>query len=201
MVSPFADVEASADYADSLLRGELVRLRPVTEDDLTWLDRWWAHPQWAVLQQSSVRPGPAGAAAEMFRSWSGNTTPGSVGLSIETLADSTFVGHATLYGGSLPARAATLAILVGPGYVGRGYGSDAVRTLLRYGFLEMGLNRVELRVWAFNTRGIRAYARAGFVEEGRRREAVFHDGAFDDEVLMSVLAREWLAVQAAAAPD
>ena len=49
----------------------------------------------------------------------------------------------------------------------------------------------ELRVWAFNTRAIRAYEKSGFVLKGRRREAVFHDGKFHDELVMSVLAADY----------
>lgn len=187
----FDDVEEAAGYGRELLHGARVRLRPLADDDLALLDEWWSDPQWAVLQQATVRPRPIGSAMEVFRGWSANDTPGAVGFSIESLSDGVFLGHATLFGASLPVRAATLAVIVGPPFVGQGYGSDAVRVLVRYGFDELGLNRIELRTWAYNTRGLRAYLRAGFVEEGRRREAVFHDGAFHDEVLMSMLRREW----------
>jgi RimJ/RimL family protein N-acetyltransferase len=40
-------------------------------------------------------------------------------------------------------------------------------------------------------RAIAAYRKAGFTEEGRAREAVFHDGHWYDEVSMAILAREW----------
>ncbi|WP_345372551.1 GNAT family N-acetyltransferase [Frondihabitans cladoniiphilus] len=142
-----------------------------------------------------MRPRPEGAAAEMFREWSANTGPGSVGFSVCSLATDELVGHATLYGAALPWRAGTLAILLGPDFTDRGLGTDAVRTLVRYGFLEMALNQIELRVWAFNARARRAYAKAGFVEEGVRRQVVFHDGEFHDEVIMAVLAAEWRAAQ------
>ena len=45
----------------------------------------------------------------------------------------------------------------------------------------------------FNQAGIRAYEKAGFTVEGRRRESVLHDGRWYDDVLMSVLDREWAA--------
>jgi len=63
--------------------------------------------------------------------------------------------------------------------------------MVRYGFLELGLNRVGLNVWAYNDRAIAAYRKAGFVEEGRTREAVWHDGRFHDELSMGLLASEW----------
>ncbi len=57
----------------------------------------------------------------------------------------------------------------------------------------MGLNRIEIQVHAFNDRARAVYRKAGYVEEGVRREAVFHDGRFHDEVIMSALARDWPA--------
>ncbi|UNX55076.1 GNAT family N-acetyltransferase [Georgenia sp. TF02-10] len=183
--------DAARAYGRDLLVGRHVRLRPLADADLPVLDRWWQDPQWQVLQQGSVLPRPAGPAGEQFRSWSGNAGPGSVGFCVETLAEGQLAGHIVVFGAGLPARAGTLAVILGPPFTGRGLGPDAVDVMLGYAFREMGLNRVELRVWAFNTDAIRAYERCGFVVEGRRREAAFHDGRFHDEVLMGVLAREW----------
>jgi RimJ/RimL family protein N-acetyltransferase len=55
-----------------------------------------------------------------------------------------------------------------------------------------------LGVASFNLPGIRAYEKAGFVEEGRHRESVLHDGRWYDEVLMSILDHEWAARRSSA---
>jgi RimJ/RimL family protein N-acetyltransferase len=94
-------------------------------------------------------------------------------------------------------RCATLGIALGREHISRGYGSDAMRTIVDYGFRELGLHRIQLIVAPFNPAGIRAYEKAGFVEEGRHRESVLHDGRWYDEVLMSVLDREWEARRSA----
>ncbi|HEY6313269.1 MAG TPA: GNAT family protein [Streptosporangiaceae bacterium] len=73
-------------------------------------------------------------------------------------------------------RCATLGIALGREYIGHGYGTDAMRVIVGYGFREMGLHSIQLSVAAFNPAGIRAYEKAGFVEEGRHRESVLHDG-------------------------
>ena len=101
----------------------------------------------------------------------------------------------TLYGADVRTRSATLAAMIGREHLGRGYGSDAVRVLVRYGFQETGLHRIELATAAFNDRALATYRAAGFVEEGRRRQVCFHDGRFHDEVLMSLLAAEWRTAQ------
>ena len=185
------DVDEAAQYAQSLFAGQSVRLRPLREEDLPYLEQWWFDPAIVVLQNATVLPRPEGAVSEQFLQWSANTDSSSVGFSIELIESGEFIGHVTLFGRNAINQSATLAIILGPEFHGRGYGTDAVRLTLRYGFLQLGLNRVELRTWAFNTRGIAAYANAGFVEEGRLREAVFFNGRRHDEVIMAILGDDW----------
>jgi RimJ/RimL family protein N-acetyltransferase len=184
------DTDAAHRYGRDLLVGESVRLRALEERDIVHLERWWTDPEWQQLQQATVRPRPEGATGDLFRRWSRNDEPGAAGFSIQSLQGE-FVGHVSLWGAALPVRAAALSIVIGPNHVGTGFGPDAVRIMVRYGFLAMGLNRIELSVWAFNTRARRAYEKAGFVEEGVRREAAFVNGEFADEVVMGLLRRDW----------
>lgn len=131
------------------------------------------------------------AVAEMFRGWSANTSSGDVGFCVVDRRTDELLGHAVLYGAALPARAGTLAVMIGAEHVDRGYGTDTVRLMTDLGFCELGLNRIELRVFAFNERARAVYRTVGYREEGVRREVVFHAGRFHDEVIMSLLAREW----------
>jgi RimJ/RimL family protein N-acetyltransferase len=180
-------------YGAGILQGERIRLRALEDADLPDLVRWWRDPEWAVLQQMTVRPRPEADVAEQFRKWSDNEPAGAVGFSVADRVSGRLVGHVTLYGAGLLTRAATLTVMIGSEHVGSGYGTDAVRTLVGYGFREMGLNRIHLRVFAHNARARATYRKVGFVEEGVHRETVFHDGSFHDEVVMSILAREWFA--------
>lgn len=192
---PFDDHESAQAYGRDLLTGELVRLRPLDERDLVHLERWWVDPEWQVLQQLTVRPQPDGPAQELFRRWSANDSGAGAGFSIEAVESGEFVGHVTLWGAALPSRGATLGIIIGPNHAGQGYGTDAVRVAARYAFRSMGVHRIGLTVAAFNARARRAYERAGFVVEGVRRESVWIDGDWADEVLMGMLARDFDAAE------
>ena len=75
----------------------------------------------------------------------------------------------------------------------KGYGRKALKLMLNYGFNTLNLNRIYLQVYENNLRGIRSYKAAGFVEEGRMRQAKFSSGKYMDIVLMSVLRDEWQA--------
>ena len=198
-MSRLTSTDNAVAYGRGLLTGRRVRLRPLHDSDLAVLEAWWEDPSWMPLQQGAVRPAPLGRARELFTVWSTNSTPGAAGFSIVDV-DDRLIGHITLYGATVPERAATLAVMVGPEFTGRGLGTDAVAVMLRYGFLEMGLNRIELTVWGFNDRAVRAYRRCGFVVEGRRREAVYHNGVFSDQIIMSVLHSEWCADERSSAP-
>ena len=91
-------------------------------------------------------------------------------------------------------RSAELGISIArPEDWGKGYGTEAALLMLRHGFEELNLHRVHLRVYDYNARGQKSYAKLGFVEEGRLREGHFRHGAYHDVVLMSVLAEEFFA--------
>lgn len=181
------DPVAAQAYGRELLMGGLVRLRPLEERDLVHLERWWNDPEWQAFQQLTVRPRPDGPTQDLFRSWSTNENGTGVGFSIEALSSGEFVGHVALWGVTMPARTATLGIVIGPTQVDHGYGTDAVRVAARYGFRSMGVHRIELTVAAFNARARHAYENAGFQVEGVRREAAFLDGTYSDVVQMGLL--------------
>jgi RimJ/RimL family protein N-acetyltransferase len=73
----------------------------------------------------------------------------------------------------------------------KGYGTEVTRLLVDYAFRAQNMNRVELSAFDFNKRAIRCYEKAGFVEEGRLRKKFYKDGAYHDEVVMSVLREDW----------
>ena len=101
-----------------------------------------------------------------------------------------------MFGAKLPQRSATVAIQLGGDHVGKGAGSEALGLAVGFGFRELGFNRIQLDVFAYNSRAIRAYEKVGFVIEGRRRQAMFHDGEFHDDLVMAILFDDWKAARA-----
>ncbi|MGV8881561.1 MAG: GNAT family N-acetyltransferase [Rhodoglobus sp.] len=190
-----SDQDSSEDfhaYGPSLLSGELITLRPLDDSDLDILATWWNDPAWMPLQQESALPQPKTAAMEMFRSWSSPSSATGMGYSIVNDAD-VLVGHVTLWGLAHPVGIATLGIIIGPPHMGRGYGTDAVRTAIRIAFEELGANKVELQVWEFNPQAISVYLKCGFRQEGFRRGAVVHRSRLWGQVLMGLTKEEYEA--------
>ena len=76
-------------------------------------------------------------------------------------------------------------------YWGRGYGREAVKLLLSYGFSYWNLHRIYLETSSSNARAIRCYLACGFLEEGRLREHEWQNGHYVDTVMMGILRTEW----------
>ena len=190
-MTALTDVDSAFAYGDSILVGEQVRLRGLREDDLPTLARWEMDPGRMTTGSNWVVPPSEAAAKERIARWCANERD-DLGFAIETLDDPpVLVGSLGLWGARPKDRNATIGIALGREHTGRGFGTDAMRVIVDYGFREMGLHRVQLEVAAFNMAGVRAYEKAGFVEEGRHRESVWHDGRWYDEVMMSILDHEW----------
>ncbi len=75
---------------------------------------------------------------------------------------------------------------------GKGYGTDAMKIILRYAFTELNLRRVTLDVFEYNQRGVRSYEKAGFVIEGRVRGMILREGRRWDVIFMGILREDWL---------
>lgn len=106
--------------------------------------------------------------------------------------DGRVIGHCGLHNLNETDRTAELRITIGLREEwSRGYGRDAVRTLVDYAFRHRNMRKVWLRVWGNNERAMRSYLATGFVEEGRQREQVWSAGRFVDLIFMGVMARDW----------
>ena len=190
-MTEITDVASAFAYGDSLLVGERVRLRGVRDDEVAALARWEMDPGPSATLNDRVAPQSEAAAKEMIAKWSANEGD-TLGFAIETLADpAVLVGHVSVFNIRAKNRNAIIGIALGREHHGHGYGTDAMRVIVGYGFRELGLHRIALSVAEFNQAGIRAYEKAGFTVEGRRRETVLHDGRWYDDVLMSILDYEW----------
>ena len=73
-----------------------------------------------------------------------------------------------------------------PHVQGRGLGRHLAEATI-HAARARGVERVELEVFASNSRAIRLYERLGFVHEGVRRRARYIDGAYDDNVMMALI--------------
>jgi len=171
----------------SPFEGTVVLLRAVEESDLPRINALIWDPEVSRHLALSWPEPLAGT-----RAWweSRRRDPSSIAFAIQTLAGE-LIGACSLEGIDARVRSAALGIWIGAPWFGQGYGTDAVRTLCRFGLREMNLRRIGLAVYESNPRAIRSYRKIGFQEEGRRRGAHFDDGKPIDVLVMGLLAEDW----------
>lgn len=180
-----------------MLEGTLVRLRVIEPEDAARMKEWMNDREVTRFLEGGVYP--ISLAEE--RRWAEDAAAGNsfvnVRLAIETKVQGFHIGNCGLHQGSPEHRRATLGVVIGDkAHWSQGYGTDAVRTLLRLAFERMNLHRVALTVLDFNERARACYRRCGFVEEGRLRQDRFVDGRYVDAIVMGILRGEWEALTA-----
>jgi RimJ/RimL family protein N-acetyltransferase len=178
-----------------MIEGSIVNLRAREARDLERLYRWINDRE--VTRFLEMRY-PISLAAE--EAWINNdvSAPGSysnVRFAIET-KDGVHIGTVNFHATAPEDRRAVLGIVIGDKeYWSKGYGADAMRTFLRFGFEEMNLHRIELTVHERNERARACYRKCGFVEEARLRQHRYGAGAYGDTLWMGILREEWEARQ------
>ena len=178
-----------------MLQGEKVRLRAIEREDIPL---WWAfnNDLEVELAGGGGPPYPQSMARLQAEYESDAARGGRDGPRFAIEADGRMIGQCALYSMEPIAHTALIGITIGDkNYWGQGYGRDAIRVLVDYGFRVLNLHRIWLDVHGRNERARRAYRACGFVEEGRLRGHVWSNGQHDDLIYMGLLRSEWEAAQ------
>ncbi len=157
--------------------GSLVRLRALEENDLNDL---WRHlndmDTMRLVTDGPVLPATADDAEKVLRDQTSHST-GVYQFAVEDLEDGRFLGRCGFTSLDRKNRHGEIAIHLGDSR-GRGYGSDAVRLLTRFGFAELGLRKITARTFDFNPACARCLEKCGFREEGFLRDELYRDGTW-----------------------
>ncbi len=174
----------------SVIYGKRLRLRAVERGDLDKFHEWVNDPEvtrgLALYLPLSMR--------DEERWFEQERDPNEKPLAIEIRRGKGWklIGNCRVFGIDFVNRSGELGILIGDKTEwNKGYGAEAMTLLLRHTFETLNLNRAFLRVYSGNIRAVRSYEKAGFVMEGRLREAVYKFGKYEDVLIMSVLRSEW----------
>ena len=171
-----------------MYQGLKVRLRAVEPSDAPAFTRW-QNDRETVINISGAGRMPMSEAEErdyiMRNSY--NT------FAIETL-DGRLIGNCSFFSVDHQSRTCRIGLLIGErGERGKGYGFDALKTLLEFLFIERNMYRVALEVFAYNEPAIALYEKMGFTREVTCRQHAYAMGRYWDEYCYGLLRPEFEA--------
>ena len=121
-----------------------------------------------------------------------NMVSGGHNYAIVLLDGDKLIGGISLMDDNTIDRTASLGIFIGDEeYRSKGYGAEAIRLLLAYGFKTLNFHNIMLTVNSDNSRALACYKKVGFRDIGRRRDAVYKNGQTVDMIYMDILEDEY----------
>ncbi len=176
------------------LAGERVYLRALDRDDVPTLTRWFNDRE---LLHHLKRHRPLSPIAEEKFVESLAESEDDVALVIVAREGDRMIGVAGLHDFDWKNRSASFGIGLGErDEWQKGYGREATRLMVGYGFDTMNFHRIWLHVYDDNARAIRAYEAVGFRREGVLRQGVYREGRYGDVIVMGLLREEWRPARA-----
>jgi RimJ/RimL family protein N-acetyltransferase len=170
-----------------MLRGEHVILRPIEPEHLPNYVRWLADPD-VLAYFGPYRPMNLAQERDWYEDQ--NKSANTVNFACEYQGQ--HIGGGGFCNLSHQHQSAEVGLFIGEKTLwDRGLGRDMLRSLLAYGFDQLNLHRIYLRVFAENVRAVHAYEQVGFAHEGRWRQAEWRHGRWHDLLFMSILREEW----------
>jgi ribosomal-protein-alanine N-acetyltransferase len=173
------------------LTTERLLLRPLRESDAhdlfsicsdTEVMRYWSTPPWQSIDaayENIARDLKAMAAGEYAQ------------FGIERLADAQLLGKCALFNLKPSCRRAEIGYGTAAASWGHGYAREALLALLRFGFSELDLNRVEADTDPRNVRSVKMLERLGFKLEGHLRERWIVADEVSDSAIFGLLRRDF----------
>lgn len=170
--------------------GEKVYLSPISTDDTDIFMKWVNDPEIAYTTTFFTKVISLTQEREILESLakSGNT------FSIISLKNNRLIGNCSFFNIDEINRTAEIGIMIGEkDYQSKGYGTDALRLLIKFGFENRNYNNICLHVYPFNKGAVACYKKVGFRHQGVRREALIRGNKKYDLLYMDILADEYFA--------
>ena len=172
-----------------MLKGKKVNLKAVSPDSLQQFMEWRNQPELRKYFREYKELNE-----DMQKRWYENRVLGDheqVNFEIRDKKTNKLIGHCGLYYIDWISRHAEFGIYIGDSdYRSGGYGSSALRTLIKYGFEDLNLNKIWCEVYT-NNDAAHIYKHLGFKSEGKLRQHYYNEGKYWDSIMMSLLKEEY----------
>jgi ribosomal-protein-alanine N-acetyltransferase len=168
-------------------------LRSMSMEDADFLFQEWSDPAVTLLMCDEEPLKSKEQAIEFLGSLQApEKLPGLKWWGIEHKAAGHLIGTCGYFRWDQQHHRAEIGYDLCPDVWGQGLMPEALRMLIRYGFEEMNLNRIEAMTHIENRRSQKVLLKLGFQKEGMLRAYFCREGIYHDQVQYSLLKREWL---------
>jgi RimJ/RimL family protein N-acetyltransferase len=177
------------------MKGTKVRLREYRKEDIKLAKDFMNNPEIRKFLYPGI---PYLITLEDEEKWyeSNTSLKDEYSFAIETLTEKKYIGGCGVNKIDWKNSVAEVGVVIGnTEYLGKGYGTDAMRILIKFIFNQMNIHKIRLKVFSFNKRAIKSYEKCGFIVEGRMREEIFRDGKYHDNIVMGMLKEEYLKIK------
>ncbi|HSO12305.1 MAG TPA: GNAT family protein [Anaerolineales bacterium] len=184
------------DIQTQLFEGQDIRFGPIDHEKDPGIESKWTHDS-DFMRMYDIDPARPMSAAMMKKKYEKlekeiEENKNIYHFAIRAREDDGLIGKASIHRIEWSNGNGWIRLGIGAGDDRRkGYGSQALRMLLRFAFAELNLFRVTAAVQEYNEAGIALLKKAGFVEEVRRRQALDRDGRRWDLLVFGLLNDEW----------
>ena len=181
-----------------LFEGTLIRLAPIDHEKDPEVESRWTH-NLSLLRALGNEPAMPLSVAQVKKKYESiekdmDESKRLFHFTIRGKEDGRLLGFVRIEWIEWTHGTGNLKLAIGdPAERGKGYGSEAMRLILRYAFSELNLYRLTAILGADNIKAFDFLQKFGFVEEVRRRKALMRDGQTWDVIHMGLLRDEWLA--------
>lgn len=168
-----------------MLQTDRIQLGPIRRDLLETYQRWFNDLEVMRTLAAPNLPMPFEAEASWFDGAANDRSEAMFTIFVRATGQP--IGNVGLHEIDNINGTANFGIVIGEKSAwNQGFGTEATRLMVEYGFDVLGLQNIMLEVYAINTGGIRAYEKAGFRKVGVRRSAVAIGRKRTDAVFMDI---------------
>ncbi len=171
--------------------GRLV-LRPFNLSDSSDLQRLAGDFAVADTTAAIPHPYPDGAAEAWINTHKDEFINNKMlALAVTLKEDGGLAGCVSILDIDKASNSGELGYWIGKDFWGQGYCTEASSALIKYGFEEMNLNRIQAKHLARNPASGKVMQKLGMKQEGYLRQAFVKWGRYEDDVLYAILREDW----------
>ncbi|MEO8033657.1 MAG: GNAT family protein [Acidobacteriota bacterium] len=168
-----------------MIAGEHVILRAFERDDVERCYRWMNDPNIVRTLKSRYPIAFQNEAEWLERAMHAHQDERH--FAIEKKDDRSHIGNASIHEIDWVSQTGWFGLFVGePSAWNRGFGGDAIHTLVRFAFEEMNLRKLRIHVFDYNDKARHVLLAQGFVQEGKLERDFYREGSYHDIVILSI---------------